>query len=713
MNLPQLTKEQLHAIDVATNLKSTHHPTAISGPAGSGKTLVTINAAKRLTSQSTLSLFDDQPNNSVYFVTYTKQLKEYVSSQLPNEAKSNITVLTVHSYLMKFLKDNSLSSNRYCFVGDSKAEQRGALKRRAFIKKYIDENKEQLALTGCLTRDDFLDEEIGWLLGRGIRNLQSYRDVPRTGRHTRLSLEQREKVFTIFKAYMVSLVNAGGSKLKILDFDDIGNQVLNLCENQNYSPLAKHLIVDEVQDLPLTWIEALRKTASDKIIVAGDTSQSIYGRGFTWQELAGRRIKPIRLTEDFRSTQQIYLAARSLMDFDSNPETDIGKQGQKRRNGDKPKLVFCSEPLAQFEKIQEIVTHLRASDAKCTIAIGFPKRNEYFNRLHDTYQDIIVTTLHSLKGLEAEHVILADLDEDVFDFSNEFTQEDTNRHLLYVGMTRATKSLTMLTATSQPSRTLYELSADYIELDESENPKAHQALIDIRTSQARKARRSFDTLAKNKAESEELVDQVLQNIETASTHSPIEGNCDDYIADLEEELRKAKARVAKTTEMFQRQEDELRVYRAREKSDSVLSAQPTTNKAHFVDDAKILILGTSTGVKPKDLPAIFKSMDLPRDAFEAYDYDEIHDGKFDTRSLLGSVKYSDIFISTTPHKAKGIGDASSLVEYLQSNKSDLPKLTVFRNPDGTLKPMSKTDLKIALTQSDLYAAKKELISTEQ
>ena len=68
-----------------------------------------------------------------------------------------------------------------------------------------------------------------------------------------------------------------------------------------------------------------------------------------------------------------------------------------------------------------------------------------------------VTTLHSLKGLEADHVILVDLDEGKFNLSNEFTQEDTNRHLLYVGMTRATTSLTMMSATDNPSRTLYEL----------------------------------------------------------------------------------------------------------------------------------------------------------------------------------------------------------------------------------------------------------------
>lgn len=45
---------------------------------------------------------------------------------------------------------------------------------------------------------------------------------------------------------------------------------------------------------------------------------------------------------------------------------------------------------------------------------------------------------------------------------------------------------------------------------------------------------------------------------------------------------------------------------------------------------------------------------------------------------------------------------------MRDNAADLPKLTVLENKDGTLKAMSKTDLKEALYKSDLYAVKKGL-----
>ena len=72
----------------------------------------------------------------------------------------------------------------------------------------------------------------------------------------------------------------------------------------------------------------------------------------------------------------------------------------------------------------------------------------------------------------------------------------------------------------------------------------------------------------------------------------------------------------------------------------------------------------------------------------------------------GSEKYSDVFVSTTPHKAKGIGDASSLVEFLEGNVGSVPKLTVFGIEDGTLKKASKTELKIALRKSALHTTKR-------
>ena len=165
MGTLNLTREQRHAVDVASDLGNIKNPTAISGPAGSGKTLVAAVAAEQLASQGTL--FEDTADERVYLVTYTNELVNYVSRQLPDiigSETAHVAVRTVHAYLKAFLKKNGFEKYRY--VNNENNEGR-----RSFINRYLDRSKEELSLSGCLADAAFLDEEIGWLLGQGIRRL--------------------------------------------------------------------------------------------------------------------------------------------------------------------------------------------------------------------------------------------------------------------------------------------------------------------------------------------------------------------------------------------------------------------------------------------------------------------------------------------------------------------------------------------------------------
>ena len=155
MGTLNLTREQRHAVDVASDLGNIQKPTAISGPAGSGKTLVAAVTAERLASQGTL--FEDAADERVYFVTYTNELVNYVSRQLPDIVGSetaHVAVRTVHAYLKTFLKKNGFEKYRY--VNNENNEGR-----RSFVNRYLDRSKEELSLSGCLADAAFLDEEIG------------------------------------------------------------------------------------------------------------------------------------------------------------------------------------------------------------------------------------------------------------------------------------------------------------------------------------------------------------------------------------------------------------------------------------------------------------------------------------------------------------------------------------------------------------------------
>ena len=76
------TNEQSRAIQNASNLTNANVPTAVAGPAGSGKTLVATEIAARFASQTSMDLSGQGKRQDVYFVTYTNALKAFVETQL-------------------------------------------------------------------------------------------------------------------------------------------------------------------------------------------------------------------------------------------------------------------------------------------------------------------------------------------------------------------------------------------------------------------------------------------------------------------------------------------------------------------------------------------------------------------------------------------------------------------------------------------------------
>ena len=83
----------------------------------------------------------------------------------------------------------------------------------------------------------------------------------------------------------------------------------------------------------------------------------------------------------------------------------------------------------------------------------------------DSKEGVVVSTMHSTKGLEFERVFLPDVNEDVIPHKKSLKEEDIEeeRRLFYVGVTRAKKYLHILSVKklynkdSRPSRFLVEL----------------------------------------------------------------------------------------------------------------------------------------------------------------------------------------------------------------------------------------------------------------
>ncbi len=72
---------------------------------------------------------------------------------------------------------------------------------------------------------------------------------------------------------------------------------------------------------------------------------------------------------------------------------------------------------------------------------------------------LFLSTIHGAKGLEFDHVFILDGD---WRFSPALTREEDERRLLYVGMTRARKTLCLMEMGNQPNPFIADLKGDWI-----------------------------------------------------------------------------------------------------------------------------------------------------------------------------------------------------------------------------------------------------------
>jgi superfamily I DNA and RNA helicase len=254
--------------------------------------------------------------------------------------------------------------------------------------------------------------------------------------------------------------------------------------------LFDHVLVDEAQDLP---IEALRflvrmlRRGSDSLLVVADAAQSLYGRGFTWKdagiEAAGRtRV----LRRNYRNTRQILDFAWSFLSRelslgvdldDSSGMTDtVVPPEASARNGALPLVQQLPSRDAEVHSIAATIREwldegVQAGDIAVLYGSRFAggggfhwvdKLSVAFERVGVPWywptnpddraakttvgsrrDQVLVSTIHSAKGLEFPRVILcAYLDQ------RPPEEMAASRRLIYVGMTRAVDRL-VLTASGK------------------------------------------------------------------------------------------------------------------------------------------------------------------------------------------------------------------------------------------------------------------------
>jgi len=261
--------------------------------------------------------------------------------------------------------------------------------------------------------------------------------------------------------------------------DIMWDQVINHILDSNVLPLqSKYMVMDEGQDMPPGFYEALMALGAENIFVAADQNQQITEYNANLKQLRETlnidQDEVIKLKENFRQKDKGYHVAL-LADafYPDDPGTTRPELPQKTST--ETPLLY-TYPHEKFEVLIERIIKIVERNPKELICIIVPKddtRKKYFNglnkvmdRLQNVVGDINISTYYSgiaqidprelkkirfdqggimvinyksCKGLEFDTVFIADINDFYFDQGS-----DATKRIFYVMVARARERVFLL-----------------------------------------------------------------------------------------------------------------------------------------------------------------------------------------------------------------------------------------------------------------------------
>lgn len=270
-------------------------PARISGPAGTGKTVIGLHRAIHLARRST---------RRVLFVTFASNLPRVhhnLARTISPEAADRIDFTTLHKFALDILKKRDIPVRL-------RHERAESLASRAW------QNVGAQALGPVAGNARYWLDEIDYVIkGRMISDLAAYRLAERRGRRLPLRAQDREAVWAMYEEYE-RLRRAEG----VSDFNDVLAMALAEVDARPLDPAYAGVIVDEVQDLTLTGIRLLHSVAGDGpngLLLIGDGQQAVYPGGYRLSE-AGITVpggRGVALTTNYRNRAEILEAALKVV----------------------------------------------------------------------------------------------------------------------------------------------------------------------------------------------------------------------------------------------------------------------------------------------------------------------------------------------------------------------------------------------------------------
>jgi mRNA-degrading endonuclease RelE of RelBE toxin-antitoxin system len=423
-------------------------PARVAGSAGTGKTIVAVHRA--------VSLAKRHPDSRLLLTTFSEPLSNALGTKLRhligNQPRlgERIEVYSLNA-IGKRLYETNIGKPRFATAetlreslsnfGTDTAESR-------FSLQFLVSEWEQIVDAWQLT---------SW---------ESYRDVVRLGRKTRLKEPQRAIAWSIFEKVRVAL-----KAKQLITQSEMFSELASFYSTHVSRPF-EFVIVDEAQDVSiaqLRFLATLGKGLPNSLFFAGDLGQRIFQQPFSWKALGvDVRGRATTLRINYRTSHQIRMKADRLL----GPEmADVDGIVEQRKstisvfNGPPPTIQTLdsieaeSNSVANWikERVQEgLLPHEiaifvrssselnRAGAAAELAAIPFKILDDRVETVHGKAS---IATMHLAKGLEFRAVVVMACDDEIIPLQRriETVADDsdleevynTERQLLYVACTRA------------------------------------------------------------------------------------------------------------------------------------------------------------------------------------------------------------------------------------------------------------------------------------
>lgn len=250
----------LHPHQRAVVTRDYRGPARISGPAGTGKTVVALHRLRHVARRSAGPLL---------FTTFVRTLPpvhEAAFRRLAPEFGDRAEFVHLHAWVRRFLA----ARGRPVAV-----DARGV--RTAFGRAWL---RHRAVLEPIERHDEYWRTELDRVIkGRGFTTLEEYRRPSvRRGREVRLGHEQKAAVWQFYETYREMLAERG-----LHDYNDVIDLALAELRRQPLETRYAAVVVDEVQDITLNGLRLIKElggTGPNQLLLVGDGQQQVYPGGW-------------------------------------------------------------------------------------------------------------------------------------------------------------------------------------------------------------------------------------------------------------------------------------------------------------------------------------------------------------------------------------------------------------------------------------------------